>query len=149
MATITITASNPQTGELILLPANHVRAKKRETINWRLASGCGVASIVEIEMSPSPPYPPSTNIFSTPPHPNGSASKWKAVISNFAPDYSEYNYYIKWSPEGGGDDQTFDPKISIMPSIVFSFQRIVLLLLAIFGFCALALLFSKKKKKKW
>ncbi len=148
MANITITRSNSSTGELTLDDHGHTHAKKKETIVWKLGKDCGVASIVEIAMKPSPPYPPSTNIFSTAPHRLGSSTNWSAVVSNSAPDYSEYHYYIKWIPKSGGDPKTYDPKISIMPSTNITIQKVVLFIMAIFMFFAGAILFTKKKKKK-
>ena len=148
MANITITNSNPVTGALILDDHGHTHAKKKETIVWILKPGCGVGSIVEIAMSPSPPYPASTNIFSTGPHRVGSSTNWSAVVSNTAPVFSEYNYFIRWVPTTGGDPKTYDPKISIMPSTFFSIQRVVGFILAIFMACTAAILFTKKRKKK-
>lgn len=145
MANITITRSNSSTGVLTLDDHGHTYAKKKETIIWMLGKDCGVGSIVEIAMKPSPP---STNIFSTPPHSLGSSTNWSAVVSNSAPDYSEYHYYIKWIPKSGGDPKTYDPKISIMPSTNITIQKVVLFIMAIFMFFAGAILFTKKRKKK-
>jgi hypothetical protein len=112
MANITITGSNLETGELTLSDHGHTNAKKKETIVWNLGKDCGVASIVEIAMKPSPA---STNIFSTPPHNLGSSTNWSAVVSDTVAISSEYIYFIKWMPITGGDIKTFDPKISIIP----------------------------------
>ena len=112
MSTITITGSNPGTGELTLSDRGHTYAKKKETIVWNLGNNCGVASIVEIAMKPSPP---STNIFSTPPHSLGSSTNWSAVVNNTVAISSEYIYFIKWMPATGGGTKIYDPKISIIP----------------------------------
>lgn len=112
MATITITDSNLETGELTLSDRGHTHAKNKETIVWNLGKDCGVASIVEIAMKQSPP---STNIFSTPPHSLGSSTNWSAVVSNTIAISSEYIYFIKWMPTTGGDEKICDPKISIIP----------------------------------
>ena len=146
MATITITGSNSSTGELTLSDHGHTHAKKKETIVWILRKDCGVESIEEIAMAPSPPYPPSLNIFYNPPY-KLSKSNWKAVIGT-PPDYSEYNYYIKWIPKSGVNELTYDPKISIEPTFFFSIQKVVAFILAIFMACAAAILFTKKRKKK-
>ncbi len=112
MATITITGSNPDTGELTLSDRGHTNAKKKETIIWNLGNDCGVASIVEIAMKPAQP---STDIFTTPPHSLGSSTNWSAVVSNTVAISSEYIYFIKWIPTTGGDVKICDPKISIIP----------------------------------
>ena len=145
MATITIIKSDIRTGDLTLDHGKHTYAKKKETIIWQLGKGCGVGAIVEIGMKSSPP---STNIFSIAPHRLGASTNWSAVVSDSAPDYSEYNYYIKWITTVGSEPHTCDPKISIMPETFVSIQKVVLFILAIFTACAGAILFTKKGKKK-
>ena len=112
MANITITGCDLGTGELTLSDRGHTNAKKKETIIWNLGKDCGVASIVEIGMKPTPA---STNIFSTPPHNLGASTNWSAVVSDTVAIASEYIYFIKWIPETGGGTKIFDPKISIIP----------------------------------
>ena len=148
MAIITIIKSDIRTGDLTLDDGKHTYAKKKETIIWQLGKGCGVGSIVEIAMSPSPPYPASTNIFSTAPHRLGASTNWGAIVSDSAPDYSQYNYYIKWITTVGSEPYTYDPKILIMPETFVSIQKVVLFILAIFTACAAAILFTNKRKKK-
>ena len=147
MATITITGSNIENGNLYFDVGNHIRAKKKEIIIWKLGAGCGVNDIVEISIKQHEPYP-AEEFFSELPKRLGKSKDWRAVVTNTTPRKSDYNYNINWITTVGTTPYTCDPKISIMPEKFVSIQKVVLFILAIFTACAGAILFTKKGKKK-
>ncbi len=141
MAKITITNGNPTTGELELPNGGHTKAKRRETITWKIGDE-SVAFISNIY--PKTPMP--TPFFSKLPHRDGSSANWKAVISDAAVDDSEYNYSISWIPKGSNDIKECDPIISIRPdqSFLLRIIRLVIIFLGLFG---ISLLFRRNKKR--
>ncbi len=113
MGQIKITGSNSVTGVLTLDDHGLTHAGRGEQITWRLERNCGVASIEEISVKPSPPGPPSTNIWSTMPRRDGGSTNWKGAISASAAGGAEWNYLIKWIADDGSGEHTFDPKIIV------------------------------------
>lgn len=147
MAIITIVRSDDKTGQLWFKDGDETWEKKGGSIIWELEDGCGVKSIINIDMATGDDYPASSAIFKTGPKAIGNG-KWMGVIKTGAHDYDEYNYFIRWLPKTSGVIQTYDPKISILPTRGISIGKIILLVLSVFGLCSMALLFGKKKKKK-
>jgi hypothetical protein len=145
MAKITITDSNPTTGELELSDGGRTKAKRKETITWKIGSNSGVKSISNIY--PKTPMP--TPFFSKFPHRDGSSANWKAVIDHDAVYYSEYNYSISWIPNESDEIKEHDPIISIKPSDESFLMRIIkvvtTILIVLFG---ISILFSDKKKRR-
>lgn len=140
MATIIIIDSNPVTGKLKLSDNGRTRAKRKETILWKLGPNCGVKTISNIYPKKSPP---SDNIFSELPHRAGSSDNWKAVVHKKAAYFSEYNYSIFWVPEGSDDIKEYDPKIAIKPTPLNPFKIILIILSSIFSIFLFTELFKR------
>ena len=146
---------NFSTGELNIenngspSPHGNSEAVRKEDVHWKIAPHCGVASIVDIKMKTGPNDPPSTNIFSAqPPKPQNDnpSAHWKVKVNKKAPVFSEYNYYIDWMPEIGGQSKRFDPKISVRPGINFLEKKVTVLVAAIAALLLSLLVFGRNKK---
>lgn len=93
-------------GTLKLSDGGHTFAKNKDLISWTITKDIEVTSIESIDKKSG------DDIFSTPPHPNGS--EWIAEIKDDLPANCEYEYAITWNGKYGR--QVFDPKISVNPS---------------------------------
>src|SRR5687768_9190868 len=98
-------------GRLKLSDDGETRAKKTDFIVWTIKDDIQVSSITGITKKSG------SDIFITPPSPYpGSEGKiWTAQIMDSPPLSPPYEYSIHWTGDYG--DQTYDPKISIDPSI--------------------------------
>ena len=115
MVKITITGSDPATGGLTFdgdkLKGDR-EVKHKDEVEWHLKQGCGVKAILSIFVKPSPPAPPSVNIWDIQPHKAAQSTNWKGKVNETAPDQSEWHYSIRWE-DMNGNPHTYDPKIIV------------------------------------
>lgn len=130
-------------GTLELSDKGHTRARKGNSLKWKIKDGSDATSIkvasieIKIEQDPS-------NIFSI--KPNNDEGEWKAEIDKHAADNAECKYSIHWK-DCDGNDRIHDPKISIKPS-TFNFRKwLIGLILGLLGLLSLEFLRRKRSKK--
>ncbi|HWJ26362.1 MAG TPA: hypothetical protein VNS32_07445 [Flavisolibacter sp.] len=125
------------------------KAHKGEDVQWKVQPGSGIGAIADIKMKTGSGAPPSINIFSSGPAPQGGGTQsqhWKGTVSLGVPDYAEYCYDIFWVKENTGETKKFDPKISIYPqrSIVMAIIiALVSILTGLFFFFRIKKKFNK------
>ncbi len=123
-ATITITGSNPNTGELTLVDSKGNQATVFEVdagkcIKWKIAKGINVSSIQDLDKKDT-----SINVFRKLPHKKWLSKSWKGTVEKLeilkekfagkeTPDgYIVEDYFIGWK---ANNDSThvYDPKIQV------------------------------------
>lgn len=122
----------------LTLSDHHIWTKKFDTVEWSIKNDETVSGLHSIYRKRTSP-----EIFSTPPYSVGS--KWIGYIDLKPHFITTYQYNIKWYDATGGGPWTYDPKISVIPTIGGALARIVAVVIAlivsIFTFN-----FLKKKK---
>jgi hypothetical protein len=106
---IRITGSNSSNHSLILNDHGHTTADAGDTILWQIDAHSGVYSIISIQEKSG-----STNIFSSPPRPQGN--NWRGDILAVVAPCTVYVYSITWLAKDGSGSHVFDPIISIRPT---------------------------------
>lgn len=113
---ITITGSDPNTGNLTMSDQGVTNAQQGDQITWVIGPNSGVASITGIVEKPN-----SADVFSPDPVklPGGNTN-WQGTINPNVPVGTEELYTINWVVansgwlnNGGGAEKSFDPKIQI------------------------------------
>jgi hypothetical protein len=127
-------------------------AKRGWRVHWRVdpSPKCNVLYIHDIKMKTGSGAPPSIDIFSgNPPSPQDRPHRkhWMGTVDSSACVGAEYNYDIEWMPKDGGEKETFDPKISVMPSLHPYLKHISWIVLSLIGIFSVRHLLKKKKSK--
>ena len=154
MLNIEIVSGNPDGSLNLNVYGRHSNgnneAKRNWQVHWRVISESNVQYIADIKMKTGAGAPRSTDIFSgsgdQPGKHDSHGKHWKAKVNGGAPIHAEYNYDIKWVGEWG--EKTYDPKISVKPSLIVNFPT--LLIIGIISSIATILaigLWSKKIKR--
>jgi hypothetical protein len=109
--TITITGIDPtDPPTLILSDRGKTLVNPGDTVTWDIRPHSGVASITVAE---TPDIPGNIDVFDPDPAPLGNSGKWRGrVRPNIVWGAVEW-YTINFTPEGGGTDIRFDPKIQV------------------------------------
>ena len=146
---IKILHGDTSTGRLILDKPN-LEADTHNKIKWKINSGSGVDSIVDIQDKAG-----SMDVWIT--RPKGY-NTWEGKIKSKRdiPTPYEYKYSIVWGKDG--ETYTHDPKITINPALIelpdddgeplFEEKWLVPLALSVLAVTAVALIFLRKKKNK-
>lgn len=110
MPSITITGSDPITGNLTMSDNGTTNANRGQIVTWVIGPNSGVSAITAINN-----YTNSIDVFNPDPHSlniNNPKSNWQGTISsNITPPALE-TYYINWTDESNGT-HTFDPTIRV------------------------------------
>ena len=117
MASITITASDPVTGDLTLSDRGTTNCKRGEVVTWVVDPHSGVSQITAIT-----PKPGNINIFAVGPDKLPGASKnWHGTVKDVAslpipppPGTVIEEYNITWT-DSAGKNYVFDPKLQVNP----------------------------------
>ena len=117
MASTTITASDPVTGNLTMSDNGNTNCKHDELVTWVVLPTSGVDQITAIS-----PKPDNINVFATGPAKLSGASKnWQGTVKNSAslpiptpPGFVIENYNISWT-DNAGNNHIFDPQIKVNP----------------------------------
>ena len=120
-------------------------AVKREQVYWKVKDGIDVDYISAIKWKQ---MAGSEDVFSDdPPAEQENKKNWKGRVNRSAEDYSVYVYGITWVKKDG-TTHTFDPIISINPSLSFYDVSKVGLLLATTALAFFTFQFLYKKKNR-
>lgn len=118
-------------------------AAKNEQVHWKVKEGIAVDYISAITWKQ---IAGSENVFSSdPPAEQENKKNWKGRVNRAAEYYSVYVYSITWV-KNDGSTHTFDPIISINPSLSFFRLTEVVLVAATAALTFFTLQFLRKKK---
>ena len=148
---IKILHGDPVSG-CLTLDRPHITVKTTNKVKWKIESGSGVDSIVDILDKSG-----YTDVWSTRPKNNNS---WEGKIKSKhdMPTPYEYKYSIRWKAAGGQTPPDHDPKITINPALIefpdsdnppfLEEKWLVPLAISVLAVTAVALIFLRKKKNK-
>lgn len=137
---ITIMHGNPTTGKLKLDIPHLKTAKTNDKVKWKIKSGSGVDSIVDILDKPG-----HRNVWEVRPKGNNG---WEGKIKHKdeLPSPYEYQYSIRWKADSNIPPD-HDPKISINPALHDSVEKsLIAWLISISMLVVVALMFWRKKR---
>jgi hypothetical protein len=107
MPSITITASNTLTGDLVLSDHGITIASRAQKVTWIVGPHSGVSAIVAISAKPG-----SANVFNPLPRQLGNSANWQGTINPGLQLPAEELYDIFWTDNNHITHQ-FDPKIQV------------------------------------
>lgn len=107
MPVITITASDPSTGELTLSDHGNTVASRSQKVTWVVSPNSGVKAIIGITVKEG-----STNVFDPLPKQLGNSANWRGTISPTIEVPAEELYNIIWI-DGEDNEHVYDPKIQV------------------------------------
>ena len=107
MPVITITASDPSTGELTLSDHGNTVASRSQKVTWVVSPNSGVKAIIGITVKEG-----STNVFDPLPKQLGNSANWRGTISPTIEVPAEELYNIIWI-DGDDNEHVYDPKIQV------------------------------------
>lgn len=112
---ITITGSDPNTGNLTMSDQGTTNVIPGDQVTWVIGPGSGVASIAGINDKVS-----SQDVFKPDPALLANSTSWQGTVNPLIPPGSVEYYTIVWTTagsgwlnSGGGSSKSFDPKIQV------------------------------------
>lgn len=115
--TITITACDPSTGNLTLVPDGTLNVSPGDIVQWLIGANSGVTAIIGIVEKPGPNH----DVFDPNPAQLPNSSTWQGTINPSFTSETEEAYSIQWANatpywlNHNPPVYTYDPKIIVQP----------------------------------